>query len=129
QAFVQLVKKCSNCHFMFIGDGPLLEQYKATVKDLQLEHRVHFLGFRRDVERFYKMADATVLPSYSEGFPLVLLESARAKIPVITTNVGAVKKLVKDQSYGWKIEPGSVGELLQAMEQAFYLQKEGKLEK
>src|SRR5699024_1379227 len=95
-----------------------LPELKRKARALGMRNRVFFLGYKEDVEAFYELTDVTLLSSYSESFPLVLLESARAKKPVITTNVGGVEKLVKNNYFGWKVEPGNVDQLEEAMTEA-----------
>lgn len=127
EAFANMSKKAKNCHLMLIGDGSLTNELKNQASDLRILENVHFLGYRDDVDRFYNMADITLLTSYSESFPLVLLESARAKTPVITTDVGGVAELIPDQSLGWRIQPGDVSELISAMEQALFFKEKNML--
>lgn len=127
RAFSKIVERWRHAHLILLGDGTLMEQMKAEAKQLGISHHVHFLGHRDDVERFYQMADVTILTSHSESFPLVLLESARAKTPVISTNVGGVNELIKDDSFGWMTEPGNVQELEKAMKDAVILHKKGSL--
>lgn len=127
EAFSRLIKKKANCQMMFLGDGSLLSELKAQAKALNIKEYVHFLGHREDVSQFYGMADATLLTSLSESFPLVLLESARARTPIISSNVGGVNKLITDHSLGWIIEPGNVNELVHSMEEVLGYHEKGQL--
>ena len=90
---------------------------------------VKFLGQlkKSEVESVLKSTDLTILTSYSEGFPLTLLESARQKTPFISTDVGDIKKLVPDESYGWLIEPENANAISRALEQAYKQWNEGFL--
>ena len=59
---------------------------------LGLADAVHFLGQRQDVPDLLNAMDIFVLPSYSEGVSLALLEAMAAGLPVIATAVGASPK-------------------------------------
>lgn len=58
------------------------------------------------VRRLFAVADALVLPSYSEGRPTVIYEAMASRTPVIATSVGGVPEQVADGETGWLIEPG-----------------------
>lgn len=127
EAFAEILRKDSNCHLMLLGDGELHVSLKEVAEDLGIVNHIHFLGHRDDVEKFYQMADVTLLTSLSEGFPLVLLESARMKTPIITTDVGSVNQLITNQSLGWKVPPNDIKRLVYAMKEALFLERKGEL--
>ena len=74
---------------------------------------IRFLGFRQDTAALYDAADAFVLPSRSEGLPMVILEAMMASLPVIATRVGGIPDAVGDQVV--LIDPGQPHQLAQAM--------------
>jgi glycosyltransferase involved in cell wall biosynthesis len=59
--------------------------------------------------------DIFVLPSWSEGFPLVILEAMAAGCPVISTRVGAIPEVVLDGVTGILVEKQNPQQLAQAM--------------
>jgi glycosyltransferase involved in cell wall biosynthesis len=63
-----------------------------------------------------RSCDVFVLPSYFEGFGLVLLEALACGLPVITTTATAGPDIIKRDHDGWVIEPGNLEELVEAME-------------
>lgn len=65
-------------------------------EELGLSQRVRFLGFRSDVAGLYGAADAFVIPSRSEGLPMVLLEAMTASLPVVATRVGGIGAVLGD---------------------------------
>ena len=71
-----------------------------------------FLGYQKNVDMYYQIADVTLLTSKTESFPLVLLESARECTPAITTDVGGVKKMIPDSSFGFIVDVDNVGEII-----------------
>ena len=103
-ALKEVVREYPFVKLLLIGDGPIREDLENKVKEYQLERKVLFLGYQNDVSRYYQLADVTLLTSKTESFPLVLLESARECTPVITTDVGGVKKMIPDETYGYIVD-------------------------
>lgn len=90
-----------NVKLLLIGDGPVRKELEQEVRSKGLTEYVRFLGFQQDVHSYLCISDVKLLASYSESFPLVILEAARAHTPVISTDVGGVKDLISDPSLGW----------------------------
>ncbi|OES44928.1 glycosyltransferase family 4 protein [Domibacillus iocasae] len=103
-------------HLLLIGDGPIEDELREKVKDIR--DCVHFLGFRKDVASLYAASDVALLASYSESFPLALLEAANERIPLISTDVGGVGELIAEGETGWIIPPGDAEALAEAIRQA-----------
>lgn len=99
-----------------IGDGEERENLEELARRLGLEHRVRFLGDRTDVEKLLPQLDAFVLPSKTEGVPLVLLEAMACKVPCIATAVGGVPELLED-SAGVLVPPQQPAALADALRQ------------
>lgn len=128
-AFAKVIQTSGQqVHLLLLGDGKLRTSLESLVRTMQLENNVHFYGERKDVHSFYDIADVTLLTSLSESFPYVLLESARAKTPIIATDVGDINYLLHQRELGWKITPGDIGGCVRAMEEAIRLHQEGKLQ-
>ena len=71
---------------LLVGQGPLLEQNKALVKDLGIEDKVLFVGFKSNPYPYIKHAKFMVFSSDFEGLGLVILEAQVLGTPVISTN-------------------------------------------
>ncbi|WP_042666887.1 glycosyltransferase [Desulfurococcus amylolyticus] len=73
-----------------VGPRSYREYVEAVVKSLGLESNVGFLGYieQDKLPLLYNAADLTVVPSYSEGGPLITPESLACGTPVVATNVG-----------------------------------------
>lgn len=72
------------------GDGPERGALERLAAALGVGDRVRFLGWRDNVGAVMSSWAALILPSRTEGFPLVLLEAAWSGTPVIATRVGGV---------------------------------------
>lgn len=83
-------------------DTAFVSQLKKQISSLHLEKFFNFLDGRpyHLMPQLYSQSDVTVLPSYSEGFGLVIIEAMAMKQPVIATNVGDIPKIIKDGQDG-----------------------------
>jgi L-malate glycosyltransferase len=123
----EVLTKADNIKLVFVGDGSRLDELKSLVKDWGLSDNVLFLGRRDDVTEILTIGDITILTSLSESFPLVLLESARAKKPIISTDVGGVKSLIPNENYGYIINVGDASQLAEKIWKYYLMKKNGKL--
>jgi glycosyltransferase involved in cell wall biosynthesis len=92
--------------FLLAGEGPLEHELKQMAERLHLGNRVRFLGFRHDIPELLAACDIFVLPSYSEGMPMAVLEAMSSGLPVIGTSVGGMPEVVEHGTTGTLIEPG-----------------------
>lgn len=89
-----------------VGEGPLLAEMESLAASLGLGARVNFLGQRMDVDRILANAQISLLVTNWEGFPLSILESMRAELPVVASAVGGVGESVLDGDTGFLVPPG-----------------------
>jgi glycosyltransferase involved in cell wall biosynthesis len=99
-----------------IGGGPLRKRLERRARRLGLGSVV---GFEGEVDNqalpdWYRAAAVTVLPSFSEGLPNVLLESLACGTPFVATRVGSVPELA-DGAGQDLVEPGDVEGLARAL--------------
>ncbi len=92
--------------FIHFGDGPLRETIWRRIGELGLERRFILAGHRDDLDRFLPHWDLSVLPSFTEGLPTVVLESYAAGVPVVATAVGGTPEAVADGVDGYLVPPG-----------------------
>ncbi len=80
------------------GDGPLLDQTKQQVKDLDLEDKIIFAGFRKDIKNLYKGSDVYVNSSEHEALSFLIVEAMAAGLPVIVTDMGGNRDVVPPEA-------------------------------
>lgn len=78
------------------GDGPQRDAFRSTTTGLD----VWMLGWRDDVSTVYSAADLALLTSDNEGMPISLIEAGMAARPVVATDVGSVREVVRDGETG-----------------------------
>ena len=66
---------------------------------LGIEKYINFVGARKDVDVLLKDANLFVMSSLDEGLPISAIEALRAKLPLILTNVGGNKELIRNNGY------------------------------
>jgi glycosyltransferase involved in cell wall biosynthesis len=81
-------------------DEAYLESLKQKVKDLDLEDKVIFSGFTKEVNAHFGLCDVSVLATPRETFGLVIIESMVNKVPVIATNNGGPLEIINDGEDG-----------------------------
>lgn len=92
---------------LLFGDGPEMGGLQELVVELNLDDRVLFAGFKKDAAAYMKLMNVFVLPSLTEGSPIVLLEAMRSGIPIVATNVGGIPDMLTDQVSALLVDSGS----------------------
>jgi len=112
-----------NSRFMvhILGDGSL-----RKILEEQCLPNVYFHGnsSKNQVAQYMAVADFLVIPSRSESLPLVLIEAAKVRLPIIASRVGDCQRLVDDYHIGYTVDPENSSNLAQVMRQA--IQKSDK---
>jgi glycosyltransferase involved in cell wall biosynthesis len=90
-----LIKSVANIpsvELYIAGDGPEKQNLNKLVQELDLSTKVKFIGYIDDMVGFYHQLDLFVLTSSNEGLPLSILESQSCNVPVLCSDVGAVRE-------------------------------------
>jgi len=88
--------------FVVVGTGDLLDSLQEQAQELGVGRNFYFTGFipDEDRDRLYKVADCAVFPSLYEPFGIVALEAMAARVPVVVSEVGGLKEVVKHGETG-----------------------------
>ncbi len=105
-------------HLLILGEGEEREGLLRAARELDLEQRVHLVGFQGETAPWYGAMDAFALSSDSEQMPVALLEAMASGLPVVSTDVGDVRHMLPEQQAGF-VFPLASGELEAAMARAF----------
>ena len=106
QALARLHDEGPAVHLVVIGDGEERARLEELAGRLGLGSRIHFLGWRVDLETILKELDVVICASRNEGTPVALIEAMAAGIPVLSTDVGGVADLVAHEETGWLVPSG-----------------------
>ena len=118
-AFRSLSRGLPPCRLAIVGDGPMRDELERAVVATGLAGRVHFAGGLEPpaVAAWIRASNLLTLPSWSEGYPNVVVEALACGRPVVATDVGGTRELV-DRSNGILIPPRRPEALANAIRQA-----------
>lgn len=113
EAAAEVLKVFPKTVFLIVGDGPLREELQGLCKKLNIEKNVIFYGFSNDVQKLYSVFDINVIASITEGSPSALLEAMAIGNPIVSTDVGGLKEIIKDGETGLLVPSKNSTELAQ----------------
>src|SRR6266536_3527776 len=104
-ALEKLRKQGKDVSLVFVGEGPLKEDFAKEVLRRKLNDRVTLAGFvdEKKLVSLYNSSDVFVLPSHYEPFGMVVLEAMASRIPVVVSDVGGLSEIVEDGITGVKV--------------------------
>ena len=106
KAGAHVAKVVPQACFIVVGDGPLRTELEVLVRRLCIEQNVRFLGFRSDPRALIELLDVLVVPSLTEGAPLVVLEAMAAGVPIVASAVGGIPDQIRHEGEGLLVPPG-----------------------
>jgi len=108
-----IIQKNTNTRLMLVGNGEDRGKLEKLVKEFVLEKHVIFVGKvpNEKVPEYMVASDVFVLPSLSEGFPVVILEAMASGLPIVATKVGGLPEIIKDGENGFLVEPKNPKEI------------------
>ena len=116
RAFSEVRKKHANVHLMIVG--PDEEGLKGKVEEIckGFQGYVHFENYTDRPERYMAASDIFCLPSYREGFGLVVIEAASTGIPSIASRIYGITDAIDDAVTGCLFKAGNIEEIAATME-------------
>ena len=103
--FLKICKEISvirkDVHFVIVGDGECYSSLIQQVKYFNLEERISFLGWQKNMPLVYRAFDIVMLTSLNEGTPVSLIEAQASACPVIASRVGGTEDVVSSGKTGY----------------------------
>ena len=110
KACIDIYNKMTGVNFLLVGDGVLRKRCKEELAKSGLNGRFIFTGWRRDVADILDIIDVVVLTSKWEGMPIAIIEALSKGKPVVATDTGGVRELIKYGITGYVTKPGEYKE-------------------
>ena len=111
-------------HLLIAGAGEEEADLLADADRRGLTGKVHFLGSRADVPRLLRACDAFVLSSAWEGMPNTVMEAMASGVPVVSTDAGGVRELLREGVCGYIVPIRNPEALAERMIHTMTLDKE-----
>lgn len=113
----QLVDAGYPIKLLLVGDGPEREALEAQCESLGLQERVIFTGFQTAPGDYLSLMDIFLLPSFTEGTSMTLLEAMSLGIPAVATRVGGTPEIVVHGETGLLVNSDDLPAFKQVIEQ------------
>jgi glycosyltransferase involved in cell wall biosynthesis len=116
-AFARLREMGQDAELLLYGDGPMIGTARELVNSLDLSKAVRFCGdyTMAQLDDLVETVDVGLMPSFHEGFGIVMLDLMSRGRPVIATEVGSSREVLGDLGGGWVVKRADTESLVQAM--------------
>jgi glycosyltransferase involved in cell wall biosynthesis len=114
---VDVLSTNANLALLVIGDGPEKEKLEKRSNTLKVNDRTCFLGYRTEPEKYLSLMNVYAMTSYSEGFPLVLIEAGLNKRSVVCSDTALFRELFSEEEVSF-FELDDIPSLGRAIERA-----------
>ncbi len=98
-----------------VGGGAQETQLRNQIKRMGAQEYIHLIGEQSDALNWMARFDVLVLPSLHEALPYVILEAASLQKPVVASDTGGSRELVRDEETGILFPAGDVQQLADAV--------------
>lgn len=107
QALKKLHARGRRASLDIVGEGDMKTTYAAFCAAAELQDFVHFRGalFNGELSAVYRSATLFVLPTSNDSYPIAVLEALASGLPVVSTRVGDIPRMVEDGKTGFLVEP------------------------
>ncbi len=123
-----LVEKFPQATLLLIGDGNYLEQSRSLTSYMKLEENIKFLGRlpNSELPKYHATCNVFVLPSLSEGFPVVISEALSSGSLCVTSDLPVFKQLEDSGNFLITSERQNQGDLAKKMVEILELSQDDK---
>ncbi|WDF47309.1 glycosyltransferase [Chryseobacterium sp. KACC 21268] len=103
EVHAQLIKDGFPHKIVIIGDGEEMENLRNLIAELGVEHSFILKGSLLNPYPYVKNADFFIMPSESEGWPLIIADTLILQKPILSTAVGGIPEMITHQKNGYLI--------------------------
>src|SRR5262249_27424711 len=113
----QLVRRCPQIKFLFVGDGQWRQRFEQKARALGLGSHFVFAGLvpPREMARYVGIMDALVHLSAREGLPRALPQALAAAKPVVAYDCDGAREVCLDNETGFLLPRGELGQLTERL--------------
>jgi glycosyltransferase involved in cell wall biosynthesis len=122
RAAAMVTQRVPELPLRFVLVGPALPGHaayynamKELARDLGIADKVTFAGLRTDMPAVLALTDILVSPSRNEAQPIIVNEALVAGVPVVATDVGDCRAMLRDGEFGEVVPPDDPGALAEAL--------------
>lgn len=94
ETVIKALSQLSDAHYVIVGEGALKEHLLRIAQKYNVADRVHLLGFRKDAQEIYFLADIYCHPSFREGLSVAIMEAMAAGLPIICSDIRGNRDLI-----------------------------------
>ncbi len=107
-AFSRIIRS-TDAHLVLAGVGNFEPWRRMLESNGVPQSQYVFLGQvpYQEMPYLYPLASVFILPSYSESFPMTILEAMASGLPVVASRVGGIPEMIRDRQDGILFEPGN----------------------
>lgn len=107
-------------HYIIVGNGPEENELRILSRQLDVDERVHFFGFRKDVGKICNSVDVFVMPSYQEGLSVALMEAMACARPIVASRIRGNVDLIDEGKGGYLVDVEDDKEYAEAIARILY---------
>ncbi len=100
-----VVEASGEIKVIMVGEGPLKKDLEHLCRQLKVEDKIIFAGFRSDIKEILSAVDIVVIPSLLEGFPMLTLEAMAMEKPIVATRIDGITEQMTDDLEGILVPP------------------------
>jgi glycosyltransferase involved in cell wall biosynthesis len=104
EALPFVLKSFTKFKLLLVGAGSKEEILMKRIKELGIEDKVIFTGFRNDIPSILNMIDFVVHTALYEGCPWIIIETMAAGKPIVSSNIDSVAEIMVDGETGYLAE-------------------------
>lgn len=111
----ELAKNRVDFKYLLCGTGEQFEEMKNLAKELKIEDRTLFLGYRKDIDKIMKISDIFFHQSYHEGLTMGIMEAMHFSLPCVVSDARGNVDLIDDGKGGIITKPEDINGQVEAL--------------